>query len=357
MVSGISLRLGTRPDLPAIAAFLPPLGGGRFRLRHPQTVSVVDFYRWKYFENPYGETVIGIAGESDTIASMASALPKRVQVGGSVHFAYELGDFLTAEKFRKRGLFTQVIELLCEECARRGASFVYVRPNSVSFPILAERSSFTEAAQIQPRRYVRMSSALSRKTGLPARLLQLTGVDALVSHLAAGGHGGGVEVEPLRRFGPDTDTFWERVRREYSFLLSRESSYLNWRYIDSATPFEAWVALRRETVAGFLVGSMAASAPEAFIADLLTSAGDDDAARALVRTALDRFHRGGARTVSTWALLRDRDSAPARILPRACGFRDGGPMHFAIRPLASSFSLQALPTARWHFTQGDFDGF
>src|SRR5260370_12815673 len=166
------VRLALPTDLAQIARFLVRLGGKSFGERFP-VGTAEDFYRWKYFGNPLGDAIVGIAAVADTVVSVVAATPKHIWPSGKTVLAYELGDFLTDENYRSMGLFSKLIELVCREAGVGGSSLVYVRPNDVSFPILAGQLSFHEAQRIDARRFVVPSHTLSRKLGIPAGLLRL----------------------------------------------------------------------------------------------------------------------------------------------------------------------------------------
>src|ERR1700692_3965655 len=138
------VRLAQPGDLERIAQFLIPLGGESFAERFPDATAQ-DFYHWKYFRNPLGVAIVAIATDDASVVSVVAATPKHIQISGKVFLAYELGDFLTDENYRKLGLFSRLIELVCGEAASRGAAMVYVRPNDVSFRILVSKLSFHEA--------------------------------------------------------------------------------------------------------------------------------------------------------------------------------------------------------------------
>src|SRR5215467_8645242 len=147
------IRLAEASDLARVAEFLLPLGGPSFAERFPGATSQ-DLYRWKYFANPLGNAIVATATAGEAVASVVAACPKRIQISGKTTLAYELGDFLTDANFRGQGLFSRLIELVCREAVAHGAGLVYVRPNDVSFPILAGKLSFIEAQQMDARRFV-----------------------------------------------------------------------------------------------------------------------------------------------------------------------------------------------------------
>jgi GNAT superfamily N-acetyltransferase len=348
------IRLAGQQDLPALAELLPELDGASYGERFPGK-TCEDFIRWKYLNNPAGEAEVGIALDGDRVVSIVAATPKRVWLRGVETLAFELGDFITAPDHRKRGLFSNLINLVCDAASQRGGSFVYVRPNDVSFPILASRLSFLEPVKIESRRYLVASAAVQRKLGVPASLLRKAGIDSLVRRTAIPGAPGAIAVAKAERFSDEIDQFWRHTRDQYSFALVRDSRYLNWRFVDCPTPYRCWVARRDGSMAGYLVAFVARAQPIATILDLFTHYNDEDAAAALLGDAMDDMLREGAQAVYTWTSQTHAESASSRLLKRACRLVQKPLLHFAMRPLQASSST--LPGSGWQLAAGDFDGF
>ena len=352
----VTLRYAHHDDFAAVGKFLEVLGGPFFRERLPKH-SLEEFYRWKYSQNPLGEAVVAIAVAGGEVVSVVAATPKKIQVGTLTLDAYELGDFLTDDRFRKQGLFSKLIDMVCAKAASLGAAFAYVRPNAVSFPILARHLSFFQPAQMETRRFVVLSRSLANKFGIPESLLRMTGMDWIARRVALPGReSNGLRVEPISRFGPETDQLWQTARRDYRFLIARESAYLNWRYVDTPTPYRVWLARRNREAVGFSVTFVSPGTATGHILDQFTAAGDLSAARSLLHTSFREFLAAGVRSISAWVLPEQRVLPAALLLRRACLFSQPPPLHFAIRLLNPSLSQRDFPPSAWHLSLGDFDG-
>ncbi len=348
------VRLAEANDLGQVAEFLLPLGGASFAERFPGG-TVQDFYRWKYLGNPMGNAIVAIATAGDSVVSVVAASPKRLWLSGRTVLAYELGDFLTSENYRKQGLFSRLIELACREAGARGAALIYVRPNDVAFPILASKLSFFEAQRMDARRYVVPSQTLSRKTGISPSLFRATGIDTFfrircVPRLA----GGSVSVVAMERFGEEADQFWAKVSVGFELAVVRDSRYLNWRYTDCPTPYTMWRAMREGGIAGFLVASANRENTVGAIVDLFTEKNDVEAAQALLATAMGSLLASGVQLISTWTLQGSAESAAHGLLRSAFPFRNKQHLHLAFRILSAKGL--SLPSQPWHFTLGDSDG-
>jgi Acetyltransferase (GNAT) domain len=358
------VRLAEAADLARIAPFLVPLGGELFGERFPDGTAE-DFYRWKYFGNPLGNAIVGIATAGDLVVSVVAATPKRIWISGKAVLGYELGDFLTDGNYRKMGLFSQLIDMVCREAGARGAALVYVRPNDVSFPILVGKLGFQEAQRIDARRFVIPSYMLSRKTGIPANLLRLSGMDWLIKRrnilrLPEGA----ISVVPIERFGEEIDQLWQRASAGYDFALERDSSYLNWRFSDCPTPYKMWLAIRNAQAAGFLITSADRTSPTGAVVDLFSERSDLEVVRALLASGVDELLKNGAQLISTWTLrssaadsgTKSAPSAAHKLLQRAFPLRRKQHLHLAFKILLPQTFTLPLPSQRWHFTLGDSDG-
>src|SRR5262249_15698469 len=156
--------------------------------------------------------ICGVAAAEDRIVSTAAAIPKRVWCEGRILAAYELGDFLTAEAFRNRGLVGKLIDMVAAEAQRRGPAMVYVQPNRSPFPILLRRG-FVEVKKIQQRRFPVASQILAKRSGVSAAVWRSLGIDKVSAAVGLRGrHDAAVTVEQIARFDGETDALWESAR-------------------------------------------------------------------------------------------------------------------------------------------------
>ena len=73
----VDIRLATRDDLAGIGRLLPTLGGPSFPERFPQS-TISEFCDWKYFQNPSGKALVGVASVGADLVSIVAATPKRI---------------------------------------------------------------------------------------------------------------------------------------------------------------------------------------------------------------------------------------------------------------------------------------
>jgi hypothetical protein len=352
----IGMQLADPDDLQEIGRLLPDLAGPHFSERFPER-TVVEFCRWKYFANPIGDAIVGVATDGKRVASLVAGVPKRVQVHSETLLAFELGDFITHPQYRKRGLFSSLIELVCDEATRRGGAFAYVRPNPSSFRLLVPGLSFLEVQKIDERRYVVPSGAIHRKAGITPQVPRALGVDWLTRRLMLPRAFGSTTIEPVTRFGSEMDNFWERTREHYSFVLVKDSRYLNWRYADCPTPYQLWIAHRKGQVTGYLTQFLNRAEQSGYLVDLFTDPSDLETAGALLRVSMNQMLQKGTHSVHAWTLQSGADQASTQVLKRTCWAASSPQLHVAMRFLGARLSDSgSLPANGWQLALGDFDG-
>jgi len=353
--SGVQFRFAGPDDVTSIGEFLQELGEPHFKERRFPKSTAQDYYTWKYFGNSLGSAVVGLALASDRVVGTVAAMPKPLQVGARRVVAYQLGDALTAADFRKRGLFSQLTKMVCDEIALRDAVLVYGQPNEKSFPLLMNLG-FVQPQQILQRHYPIPSRVLARRLHVSPHLISWTGIDKLMGSLAAPpASDPRVTVERISGFDRETDEIWQKVREDYTFLLERKHEYLNWRYVESPTPFQIWLARRDNKPLGFLVGFSAEEDRLGEIVDLFTTSRDSAPAQVLLNQAFREFHRQGMRAIFAFSISGSQRSAVGRLLRRACPLVRQKPLHFVVRYFDPTMP-DHLDMSECHFSLGDFDG-
>lgn len=342
------LRLASAADLPHIASFLYELGGPEFRERLGP-VSPIPFYRWKYFHNPDGEAIIGLAVTADRVIGTVAATPRAVQTGKQRCRGFVLGDFFVAPPYRRRGLFSQLLQMVTEEAARRGAELLYAQPNAESVRAL-QKQSFRLPAQMQEHWHLIPSTTLAHKLGIPAALI--SGLDEAARSWAVGSRPREVVVHKVERFGPEVDSFWQRVRLRYGWLTVRDAERLNWRYADCPTPYTLLVADRDEMV-GLAALACSRESGLATLSDLTTNPHDYSATVALLRAALTATAETGLQRMYAWALQPPMRTKVDEAIRRTCPVARREPVRIAMRLLNQDLRI---PDLDWRLGPGDFDG-
>ena len=278
-----------------------------------------DEFDWWFERNPAGPRVISLVPDDGRVAGVSGMSFFRMVLNGEEADVVFALDAATHPDYRGRGLWSK-LELSNEAAsARAGAVAALGFTNPVAGPILVGKLGWGDLTRLR---------LWARPLVVPAR--------------------DGGAVEPLERFGAETDDLYGRVRRRFGNHLVRRAEFLNWRYADSPRGYRCFAARREGRLEGYVV--LARKDYEGrtvgVVADLV---GSRWASRRLLgRCALEA---GGVRAlvalVSPWQ----------RSTFVAAGFV---PTHKSIRFIGKPLRPDvALPTERaaWHFTLGDMDIF
>lgn len=349
----VETRLALPGDVEQIAVLLPALAGPEFPQRFPGSTAA-DFCSWKYFSNPLGPAAVGIAITEGRVVSLVAGVPKLMSFGSQTALAFELGDFITAPDFRKRGLFSTLIRMICDQARDRQAAFAYVRPNEQSFRVLTKDLLFREIQKIDERRYLLPSTVVERKTGIPAMIPRALGMDWLVHRMLLPRASSNVQVEAVARFDASVDEWWASTGHKFAWSIARNHGYLNWRYVDCPTPYRSFAGRRNGRFAGYVTIFLPERGGTGYILDLVSDPEDPETAGALLARGVNEMLDRGASAIYTWTLHSGASSAGRALLEGACPWKAGAPLHVAARFMEDHSSV--LAQGPWQLNLGDFDG-
>ncbi len=85
----------------------------------------IDYFRWKYLDNPAGPFVGSIAmTKADDVAAYYGAIPERYRINGNERGIYQSCDTMTHSSHRRRGLFQLLATHLYEDLRSRDELFI-----------------------------------------------------------------------------------------------------------------------------------------------------------------------------------------------------------------------------------------
>lgn len=347
------LRFVTPADLPHVAKFLVALGGHRLIERLDQSTPY-RYYRWKYFENPIGEAIVGMAVTDEYVVSTVAATPTDMQIGGRRCRAYVLSDFLTVSSFRRRGLFTRLLAMVCHEAAARGAELLVVQPNEESAPLLAKQG-FQMPVEVREHWHPIPSTTIAAKLPLGRSLTGRLGVDTALRRwlLPEAPAPANVPVRRVMQAGAEIDAFWDRLRGNYRFLSVYDTAHLTWRFLRSPAPYRLFAAHHGEHIDGLAIVAHAPDSGQATLMSLLTPPGDEASTSALVHAVLDDARDAGLQRLYAWAVQGEARTPADEMIRKTCPVMMRTPVRVAVRILAEDL---ALPDWDWRIGPGDFDG-
>jgi len=280
-----------------------------------------------------------VADTGERLAAQYALLPVRVRHGDSVIDASLSLDTATHPDFGGRGLMTRLGRAAYD---RSGSELVFGFPNARSAGVFYNRLGWRETAPF-PLWVKPLPGLVRALTGLPLP--------------PVGRRRRGASVERFDRFGAWADEIWDASAGRGETAVVRDSTYLNWRFVDAPFDYQRFVApAGPEPVAHAVIRTVPwRHGRLTYLMELAAFPGAEADAARVLRAALGEA-RGSAGVVAVATpsdpLLPVLTHAGFRHAPARAraGFSFGARRTGA---LADDAGLERIES--WHLTAGDFD--
>ena len=199
-----------------------------------------EYYLWKLSQNPSGKGLVALAVNSkNKIVASTTGTYKTVWINQQQKKACEFGDSYTDFNYQKQGIMTKLVQKATAAALQDGIDIIYTTPNKESIKGYETRCSFKTKSNfplffwclpISPIFLLSNKYPLFRVFSFIDKLYQK--VLHLVGLLYKE-----VEMKPLH-FDEAYNRLNKKMINVYPFLISKEASYLHFRYIvnpDSAS--------------------------------------------------------------------------------------------------------------------------
>jgi hypothetical protein len=201
----------------------------------------IEHWRWKYEDDPYGGERISVALDSaGALVAHYAGYPVRFQIAGAGALAHQIGDTMTEPSIRHIGRGPSSIlgrtalhfyENFCD--GQVAFNFGFNVANIQKFSLRFLRSTRVEDVAYRRR---------DLRTDPMPRLSRLER------------YARGITLELVTEASREWDELFERVERQYGFLIRRDAQYVTWRYLWRPDAKYAIVAIRKwRRLAGWLV--------------------------------------------------------------------------------------------------------
>jgi GNAT superfamily N-acetyltransferase len=290
-------------------------------------------WRWQYASHYLGPPRVAVARFGGRVVGLQPSIRQEIWWRGVPAAAYQLCHVVTHPDYRRRGVFTGLVEAFARHAEREGAMYVYTFPNRLSYPGF-QRAPFWDHPFSMP-----LMARVAVGSGRPPR-----GDDRVR------------RVQVVHRFDHEVDVLGAAIATRFPTGRLRDHRYLNWRYIEHPERAYVCLALRdgsswRAMAVGRLVDWFGVRAGA-----LVEMLGDSDALDQVI-AALERALVGrGARMLGS-LMFQGRDEAD---LLRRRGYRTLAPwmvrkkFYFVVRAPRGLPADLRRPSG-WWLTWGDND--
>jgi len=226
----ISIREAREADIPALVYFV----GDILRESGAQKATLFDeaFWRWEY-RTPGREALVVLAEDGESIVGAFHLTPRLMRWHGEPGTMVLLQDLGVRAEYRRHGLFMKMCTFAVDEAVRRGWDMTYALPtNETSYPGFINKLGYTHVCDM-PIRVSALNIGAVAASRLPLRPLWYAlgapftyAIRALFSVRSPG------EVRVIERFAAEVDALGAAFTDAAGLGCCRDSSFLNWRFID-----------------------------------------------------------------------------------------------------------------------------
>lgn len=264
--------------------------------------NALDYWKWKYGDNPNG-SVIYVATSGGTIVGSNHTILLSIKVGNRTFKGRYGDDAATHVDYRGLGIYSKMFNSTMHELATKGNEVNYeislspiivkthlkkgrkIFPHTISHMIKVKNvNEYFKTAKIENATLKRYLFSVLKKTNW------------LSSSLNKHPKRGEFEIVETQLYDERIDSFYDKIKDDYYFIVERNRNYLTWRYFDHrAGRYIVKLAVIGNEVLGYCVLQVKSNGGtiEGFIADLLTLSERPDVASALIGDACELFEKQG----------------------------------------------------------------
>lgn len=325
-----------------------------------------EYLSHEYFQNPNGDAVIQIAWneEKEEAGGQFALIPRKIKIGTRTALMLKSVNTITRSEYRGQGVFTTLArDVLHEVSTGQVYALSEGMPNQNSHPGFVGKLGYHDLGFLPLYLRALRPSRLIRDY-LHAHALSFLAkpFDRLFSCKRPPGSPQGISFVRLTRENLSlADNFWEKIQHKYPVMFSRDSAFLQWRFLDNPRrKYECWFAVKDGEPVAYTIGRvMTVSGMScAMIGDFLFLNGFELPAKSLLKHLVFLLQQQGGDLAGC---LMQAHAAEARIL-RSLGFfrcpkfLEPQPFCVILRMFDTSETLKpALDFKNWFYTMGDND--
>lgn len=204
-------------------------------------------FEWQYLRHPNTSDMhIFVVEKDGLIIASTTRFPARFLMRGTAYSAHFNIDSMVHPEHRRRGKMREL--------------YIFARQNVAQSPLFFSKGSSSTILPLLlsiQHRTLAPNTYLVNYPSMKRWLLSRMGRVARVSDGPVEPPSGFSDFQPIRRFGPEFNAFFERIAPAFPGIFWRDAEYMNWRYIDF--PYRRYACFARrieERIVGVVVLSI-----------------------------------------------------------------------------------------------------
>ncbi|MBT4435604.1 GNAT family N-acetyltransferase [bacterium] len=308
---------------------------------HPWNRRNLDNWHWKFKgNNPAGKPIMVYAENNDTIIGHFAAIPMNYWFKGKKIIASHSAAMMIDPDWQNKGLIKFIADKLILELDKQGIPFTYGYPNVNAYDLHLKILGYKDIVNQQ------LFSINSKKIKIK---------ESINNDLK-------FKWTVINKFDNKVDYLWEKVKKDLKVAVVRDSSFLNWRYVDRPdVSYFSFGAFKDGQLEGYCILKIYQdeSILRGHFIDLFTKPGNYDCARFLLENGLKFFIDKKTQEVTLWMQGSSFLEQILKEFDFKVGGVSGGGWKGESRPMICRFNSDSekykkyLNKNDWYFTMGD----
>jgi hypothetical protein len=264
------------------------------------------YWNWKYYQNPFGSHIIFVTLDGERIVGQTGAIPVKVKFNNRDFIACQTLDNIVLPDFKRGGTFFKLIKLQIDKACKDDLLFMYGFSVPVTFKVGTRFFRFRSVSAVNRWSFILSpASYFAKKYKIPvvSRFVgYLMSVFITMRRVRRFLKEPGGEVTEINRFDERFDNFWKEQADDYEIATVRDTTYLNWRYIDNPMKeYKIFTHVSDNKINGFIVTTVVSEeVRRGLIVDVLIDHNRKGVVESLFSAAIDFFIKEKTDTVNLW---------------------------------------------------------
>jgi len=304
-------------------------------------------WKWEFLDGPAGQGVTYLAKSEERVVGQYTVVPVEMVVRGRTVLGAQSVDTMTANSFRRQGMFEQLARLTLRAAKNLGVEIVYGFPNKNSYQGFVGKLDFLSVGPV--KQYTqRLDWKRLAADKHPKSLVKSIAKEYLKWLRALEKPPRGIEI--CRSFSAEHDHLWRQVSKSVGLGVAKTSRYLNWRYCQRPNSTYRIIQIRESD----LIVGVAVWKQDGELATLVDMIAESETvSEHLIYAIIREAKKRQGRFLQRWELQREGRGGPV--------FRDFSSVEEPTVLIATSptgaFTKQDLGLgSNWQIRKGDSDG-
>ena len=274
----------------------------------------IDFWKWKYRDNPLKKEYIVVGKIEDKIVSCFHRMPYDVKIGPKIYTSSAGTDVAVHPDYRGKGLYNSMLDKLYDYGEKKGDGFFW---GVTGNPILITKGKKDEYGEFPYKQFIYFKIEdfnLHLKKFKTVSLKERIGYYILKNYQDIKNYfiikkepNLGIKICKIDEYGSDINDFCSKIIDEYNFIFIRNKDYLNWRYCRSdIINYKNFIAIEKDEIIGYMVIKIENkdNYKTGYIIDILINGDHYNSGYELLNEAIKYFKNNGVNFVY-WTIMEN----------------------------------------------------